>query len=251
MEKLRSSPWGDVMVRDVAPKHVRAIIADIESGHAKKHWLKTMRALFAHATEIGQREDDPSIGIKVKGAGSDGYWTWLDEEIAQYRAHWPLGTAARLTLELALETASRRVELCQIGRQHLRGGRISIRRAKGCNGVSIPVSPELSAALDATPSSDHLTLLVTHKGEPYAPDQLGLQFARWATAAGLPQRCRLHGLRKARSAQLATAGASTHEIMAVTGHKSLPELQRYAAKYDRSRAADAAMARLLRTGTEL
>jgi hypothetical protein len=38
--------------------------------------------------------------------------------------------------------------------------------------------------------------------------------------------------------------------MAVTGHKSLAEVQRYADKFNRRKAADAAMA-LLRTGTEV
>ena len=56
-------------------------------------------------------------------------------------------------------------------------------------------------------------------------------------------------LRKARTAQLASLGASPHVIMAITGHKSLSEVQRYADKYNRRKAADAGM--LLKTGTEL
>jgi hypothetical protein len=46
-------------------------------------------------------------------------------------------------------------------------------------------------------------------------------------------------------------GASPRVIMAVTGHKSLSEVQKYAAEYNRRQAADAAMALLLKTGTEL
>ncbi|HEY2230358.1 MAG TPA: hypothetical protein VGI22_21975 [Xanthobacteraceae bacterium] len=52
-----------------------------------------------------------------------------------------------------------------------------VARAKGCNGVDIPVSPELAAALDAMPASDHLTYLVLRNGEPYSPEQLGCKFA--------------------------------------------------------------------------
>jgi integrase len=251
MEKLRSGPWGNVTVRDLAPKHVRAILDGIAAGHAKKHWLKTLRGLFAYAIEIELREDDPSAGIKIKVAASDGYHTWTDEEIAQYRAHWPLGSEPRLVLEFALETASRRCEVTRLGRQHVKAGRIKIKRAKGCNGVDIPVSPELAAALDAMPATDHLTYLIARNGEPYSPEALGRKFADWATAAGLPQRCRLHGLRKSRTAQLASMGASPHIIMAITGHKSLSEVQRYADKFNRRKAADAAMALLLKTGTEL
>jgi integrase len=249
MEKLRTGPWGAVMVRDLAGKHVRAMLEG-QTGHAKKHYLKTLRGLFAYAIEIDLVETDPSIGIKVKVPASEGYHTWSDEEIAQYRGHWPLGTEPRLVLEFALETASRRCEVVNLGRQHVKGGRIKIKRAKGCNGVDIPVSLELAEALDAMAPTHHLTYLVRHNGQPYTPESLGLKFAQWATGAGLPSRCRLHGLRKARTAQLASKGASPHTIMAITGHKSLAEVQRYADRYNRKVAADAAMA-LLRTGTEV
>jgi integrase len=251
MEKLRTGPWGAVMVRDLQQRHVRAVLDGVTGGHAKRHWMKSLRALLSFAVEIGQIETDPSVGIKVKVKATGGYHTWSGEEISQYRAFWALGTEARLTLELALESASRRVEITRIGRQHVRDGRIRIARVKGCHAVDVLLSPELAGAIAAMPSSNHLTFLVAGDGQPFSPDQLGLQFARWATAAGLPQRCRLHGLRKSRAAQLAASGASAHEIMAITGHRSLPEVQRYTAQYDRSRAADAAMARLLKTGTGL
>src|SRR5262249_17507147 len=139
--------------------------------------------------------------------------TWESEEIEQYRAHWALGSEPRLVFEFALETASRRCEVVHLGRQHVKAGRIKITRAKGCNGVDIPITPELKAAIDAMPAIGGLTFL--GRGKPYTPSALGVKFAQWATKAGLPANCRLHGLRKARTAQLASEGASPHEIMGV------------------------------------
>jgi integrase len=243
LEKLRTGPWGSVLVRDLASKHIRAILDRVDRGHAKKHLLKTLRNLFAYAVEIGIVEGDPSVGIRIKTPKSEGHHTWTAEEIEQYRAHHPLGTEARLTLELALETASRRVEVAKIGRQHIRDGRIRIARAKGCNAVDLAIPPALAAAIAAMPVTDHLAFL------PYTANHLGAKFAEWTTEAGLPSRCRLHGLRKARATQLAERGASTHQIMAVTGHKSVAEVERYAAKFNRRQAADAAMALLTKTGT--
>jgi integrase/recombinase XerD len=251
LERLRTGPWAATLVRDLGPKHVRRILDDAGGGHAKKHWLKTMRGLFAYAIENELIEIDPSAGVKITIPKSDGYHTWTDEEIAQYRAHWALGSEPRLVLEFALETASRRCEVTRLGRQHVKAGRIRIARAKGCDAVDMPVSPELAAALAAMPATDRLTYLAGRDGQPYAPDQLGRRFAEWATQAGLPAGCRLHGLRKARTAQLASRGASPHTIMGITGHKSLAEVQRYADKFNRRQAADAAMALLLKTGTEL
>src|SRR5215471_4827987 len=99
------------MVRDIAGKHARAIIDGFPAGHARKHALKTLRGLFAYGIEVELIEDDPTAGIKVKVAKSDGYWTWEDAEIEQFRANWPLGSQPRLVFEFALETASRRCEV--------------------------------------------------------------------------------------------------------------------------------------------
>jgi hypothetical protein len=44
--------------------------------------------------------------------------------------------------------------------------------------------------------------------------------------------------------RLAEAGATAHELMAVSGHKTLTEVQRYTKDADRRRLADAAMAKL-------
>jgi integrase/recombinase XerD len=51
-------------------------------------------------------------------------------------------------------------------------------------------------------------------------------------------------LRKATAAALAEAGASTHEIAAVTGHMSLEEVERYTRAVRKKKLADAAMAKL-------
>ena len=56
----------------------------------------------------------------------------------------------------------------------------------------------------------------------------------------------MHGLRKAGSRRLAQAGATPHEIMAVTGHKSLAEVQRYTRGVEQERAAEAAFSKLER-----
>ena len=47
-----------------------------------------------------------------------------------------------------------------------------------------------------------------------------------SSAADLPH-CSAHGVRKATSTALAEAGATPHEIMAVTGHQTLEEVERY------------------------
>jgi hypothetical protein len=84
--------------------------------------------------------------------------TWDDERIAVYRQRHPLGTMARLAIELALNIAARRHDIHLIGRQHLRDGFLTWRPHKThrtTNKVlTVRVMPELAAALDAMPRID-------------------------------------------------------------------------------------------------
>ena len=190
------------------------------------------------------RKDDPTEGIAgIKLPKSKGHHTWTDDEIEQYRAHWPLGTQQRLVMEFALETASRRGEVVRLGPQHVRNGRIRIERTHGSEDVDIPISPELQAACDAMPKS-HLTYIVTAYGKPRSKYGLGNDFAKWATEAGLPTRCRLHGLKKSGMRRLAEAGNTAHELMAISGHKTLTEVQRYTSAADKKQLAVSGMAKM-------
>jgi integrase len=61
---------------------------------------------------------------------------------------------------------------------------------------------------------------------------------------GLPKHCTAHGLRKAACRRLAEAGCSTHEIMAISGHVTLAEVERYTKAANQARLAKRAMARV-------
>jgi len=102
------------------------------------------------------------------------------------------------------------------------------------------VHAELQAVLAATPC-DHLTFLTTTYGEPFTAAGFGNWFRERCNEAGLP-RCSAHNLRKAACRRLAEAGCSAHEIMAISGHTSLGEVQRYCDAADQARRARSAMA---------
>jgi hypothetical protein len=61
--------------------------------------------------------------------------------------------------------------------------------------------------------------------------------------AGLPERCKAHGLRKAAARRLGEAGCSASEIAAITGHKTLAEVERYMRAADQERLARQAIQR--------
>src|SRR5262249_41315706 len=57
------------------------------------------------------------------------------------------------------------------------------------------------------------------------------------------ERCKAHGLRKAAARRLAEAGCSASEIMAITGHKTLAEVERYTRAAEQERLARRAIKR--------
>jgi site-specific recombinase XerD len=123
-----------------------------------------------------------------------------------------------------------------MGRQHVRNGAVSVRQQKTGTMLEIEIHRELQKVLDATPS-EHLTFLVTERGQPFTAAGFGNRFRDCCNAAGLPKHCSAHGLRKAACRRLAEAGCTIHQIAAISGHASLREVERYTKAVDQARLA--------------
>jgi hypothetical protein len=106
------------------------------------------------------------------------------------------------------------------------------------------MTAELLAACQAMPKTG-LAYITGESGRPITKKFLGAMFARCCDEAGLPKRCRMHGLKKSSLCGLVLAGATAPEFMAVSGHKDMGVAQRYIEKVlKRPELADAAFAKL-------
>lgn len=218
-------------------------IAELAATPASANNLrKALKLLFTYAVKLGWMRTNPvtlTDGFKT----GPGWHTWTDDEIARFRAHWPYGTMARLTFELAMNTSARRCNLATLERDQLVAGRWEIAHAKGNEATSVPITAEARAALDALPAAP-IRWLITHDGgTPYTNESLGNRFRKWAREAGCPGS--LHGIRKGVSRQLAESGATSLQGRAVTGHKKDETFAHYAAKANRKALADAAFTHLV------
>jgi integrase len=193
---------------------------------AARNWLKALRGLCQFAVDSGLLPSDPTASIKVKAPKSPGRHSWDEAQIQQFETRHPVGTRARLALALTLWTAQRRGDVVRLGRQHERNGVLSFTQQKTSTYVEIPLHCELRNIIDATPSG-HLTYLVTETGKAFSAAGFGNWFAERCKEAGLPDKCRAHGLRKAMCRRLAEAGCSAPQISAISGHISIKEVQRY------------------------
>jgi integrase len=177
----------------------------------------------------GMRPDDPTVGVGYIKHGSEGFHTWTEEDVAAFEAKHPVGTPARLAMALMLFTGCRVGDAAALGRQHIKRGVLTYTQQKNRNRkpitLTIPVHAELQRVIDAT-RADHLTFLVNSHGKPFTPKGLSDWMSQRCREAGLP-KCSAHGLRKAISRRLVEAGKSSHEVMAITGHTTLKEVERY------------------------
>jgi integrase len=253
LERLRDE-HGNKRVTMLQREHVQKMV-NTRAGtpSAARNFLNTLRVLMTFAVETSIRSDDPTLGVKRPKIKTTGWRTWTEEDIAAFEAKHPIGTQARLAMALMLFTGQRRGDIVHMGRQHVREGAIEVRQHKTGTPLTIPIHPDLQAILDMTPSK-HLPFLTTAFGKPFtSAASFGNWFGDCCREAGLPKGTAAHGFRKAACRRLAEAGCSASEIMAISGHKSLSEVQRYCAAADQARMARAAQAKqrnAFRTETE-
>lgn len=232
-------------VRTMTRQRVEVVISrKAATPAAANNLLKKLRALMTFAIANNWRPDDPTAKIKRFREG-DGHHTWTEGEIAAFEARWPIGSRERTVFALALYTGQRRADLVAMRWTSYdpATGVIAVKQEKTGTELEIRAHRDLRAVLDAWPRT-HVMMLVTQHGKPFSVAGFGNWFADAIGKAGLPERCVLHGLRKAAARRLADIGCTTHQIAAITGHKSLEEVERYTKAAEQKRLASSAMDRL-------
>ena len=185
-----------------------------ETPHQANHFLKVMRGLFQWAKKAEHVEIDPTEGVEFAEAKTAGHHTWTADEIAQFEAHWAIGTRQRLAMAVLLYTGLRRGDAVLLGRQHIKDGWIKLTTEKTGETVEMPLAPALAEIIEQTPTSD-LAIISTAAGNPMTKAGFGNWFRDACNAAGVPGTA--HGLRKALAVMAAEGGASETELEALFG----------------------------------
>lgn len=206
---------------------------------------KNLSGMMDYAGKLGWRMDNP-VRLTESYEEGEGHPDWSEEDIAAYRATHPLGTMARLAMELALNTAARRCNIATLTRDDIKDGRITVEHVKDNNAATVRLLPTTEAALKALPAAPIKHLIVTQFGKPFSVAGLGNRMRKWCDTAGLPDRS-MHGLRKALSRRIAESGGTDAEGQAVTGHKKAETFTHYRAAANRAILADAALSNVVST----
>src|SRR6266851_1612397 len=106
-----SQQHGHKPVALMAPRHIRMLRDErAEQPGAANQRLKALKALFAWACEEKSEiaPQNPTWGVRKLKYASAGHHSWASEEIARFREVYPLGSRARLALDLFVYTGCRR-----------------------------------------------------------------------------------------------------------------------------------------------
>jgi len=248
--------FGRDQVVNCKPRHIEAILMTkkakrtvgkriVGGPEAARALHKQLKRLFRFAVKMEWIITNPADLADGAGGKRGTRHTWTEEEIARYRAKHELGTKARLALEIMLWTGQRRGDASRLGPQHIKGDRIEWRAAKGGKAMVMLLAPQLKAAITAMPTVGIRTLLVTQWGKPFSVDGFGNRFRDWCIAAGLPDECRAHGLRKAIARRAAELDATQQQLKAIGGWEHDAEVATYSRGADQARLASSIVARIV------
>jgi integrase len=240
IERFREQ-HGDKPVKLLQPDHIRRmLVARIETPAAANNLRKMIGVLMRHAVDIGLRSDNPVLTVRRIRIESTGFHSWSEDEIAVFEQNYAQGTRERLAFDLLLYTMQRRSDVVLMGPQLVRNRVISLTQVKTRSLVQIPIHPKLQVSLDLAPK-DQLVYLTTRLGRGFSPTGFTNYMRAVCDAIGLPI-CSPHGLRKAGMRRLAEAGCTPHQIMSISGHVSLHDVEGYTRGFSRLQLAESAIA---------
>lgn len=224
------------MGRALAEKVTRRQLLDIQDVIAKNRgngaaigFMRAAGALFGWAVDREWIERSPVYRIPKRPSGSLPAWTPEQASIALAG----LPEHLRRVVILGAYTGQRRGDLCALTWAAYDGETIRVtqqktRRNAPKTTITISVHPELRRELDQWKTEARtLTILANQFGRQWSIHTLSGAMPRELQRLGLPPKLNVHGLRKMFSATLADEGASTQQIMAGTGHKTLGMVELY------------------------
>lgn len=201
-----------------------------------------LRLVFKFAMKKKRRKDNPLLGLDAFKVGE--HHTWTDAELKQFETKWRLGTRQRLAYALLLHTAQRVGDVARMTRADISDGMIYVVQEKTGAKVWIPIHPDLLRAMKASTVQGLTYLIAKPNGQQMKRATLSALMRAAIKGAGLPKRCVGHGLRKAAMRRLAENDATEKQIAAISGHKTLKEVERYTKAADQKKLARAAIGKV-------
>lgn len=247
LESIESS-YGKGVFDDLRPRHIRTDLSKF-GAHSANTRRKVWRSLCRWSLDAGLLEDDPAVQVRSRRTpATDGHAPWTRADVKAFRAFWPHEAPQRLAFELMHRTCASIGDACRLGPGMVKNGWLSYRRRKSKSFAEVPFSVagpvwfeadhHLKECLRHAPK--HMTFIVKAHGAPRSSKAAAQWFSAACRKAGIVGKT-AHGIRKHRASVFRENGATKDQRMAILGHETESEADRY---------AKSANLRLVITGTE-
>jgi integrase len=216
--------------------------------------LTSLRGMIRWMIDEGHldEDDDPTIGLRSGKAKASretgGFVPWTEEDMAMYRAKWPLGTEARLMFDVLHYTFLRLGDAHRFGPAHLRqvvgkmAVQIATKKSRGNTTVTVPVHPEFAESLRSARAAGIIGAevftgkVVRGRVLPMNKKAWAAKFKRFAVLAGVNESKKsCHGVRKARVEVAAYADCTESQMMAMFGWRDPKMPAHYIARANREK----------------
>jgi integrase len=226
--------------------------------------LSGLRGMIRWMVDAGHldEDDDPTIGLKSGKAKASretgGFLPWTEEDMALYRAKWPLGTEARLMFDILHYTFLRLGDAHRFGPPHLRqivrkmAVQIATEKSRGNTTVTVPVHPEFAASLRAARAAGIIGAevftgkMVKRRVLAMNKKAWAMKFKKYAVLAGVNEpKKSCHGVRKARAEVAAYADCTESQMMAMFGWTDPKMPAHYIAQANREKLGISGMDKII------
>lgn len=197
--------------------------------------MRVWKSMGKFGADRGYFKENPAAGIKMLKLGR--WRAWTDEEHAQYEERWPLGTLQRVAYDMALYSLQRSADQLKIRWDKIAGDSTPLKQSKTGKTRLHPLHYLLLDSLAAWRGKrPGVTIICKKNGEPYSERYFRELTAVAIEAAGLPEDCVWHGLKKSAARQIAEAGGNS---MPLSGHATEAMRREYEADANQAKLAKA------------
>jgi integrase len=234
---------GRASIADLQERHIRQIRQRFSATSKADLAVMLLRMLWIFAKEVLAMDLGQNPAAEIRKLHHQG-WShepWPDSVIEKFEAEAQPKPNAQLALMLLLYTGQRASDVVRMRWSDYDGEGIAVRQLKTGTPLWIPCHLRLKAVLERTDRKSEF-ILTTRYGKGYSAHGL-CQMIRVATAQIGAEECSAHGLRCNAAIALIEAGCEVPQVLAITGHKTFKEAQRYASHRDQKKLAKQAVAK--------
>lgn len=238
----KMSPIYDVQIVEFKRRHAIGIRDKYAHKPALANQMVAMfSTLMRFAVDREYREHNPAQRVEYLPMGEHRRWQDREIDLALER----LPERFRRAVLLALYTGQRQGDVLAMKWSDYDGQGIQVTQEKTGAKLWVPCHGALRAELESWKKDrPAITIISTAYGRPFMTGAFATAFTAAMRKHVGVKGLRFHGLRKTAAAKLAEAGCSTHEIAAITGHKSLAMLSLYTREAEQKTRAMAAVIKL-------